>query len=55
MKTIVNAKIITDKEVLEGYCISFDSLIISLSKEIPRDSQIIDAKGLYLSAPRWCR
>jgi len=50
MKTIVNAKIITEREVLEGYALSFESNIISLSKAIPTKSQIIDAKGLYLSA-----
>jgi len=50
MKTIVNAKIITEREVLEGYALSFDRNIISLSKEIPTESQIVDAKGLYLSA-----
>jgi len=50
MKTIVNAKIITESEVLEGYALSFDRNIISLSKEIPTEGQIVDAKGLYLSA-----
>jgi N-acetylglucosamine-6-phosphate deacetylase len=50
MKTIVNAKIITNKEVLEGYCISFDSKIISVSQDIPTNTEHIDAKGLYLSA-----
>jgi N-acetylglucosamine-6-phosphate deacetylase len=50
MKTIVNAKIITHKEVLEGYSLSFDSEIISLSKDIPTNAESIDAKGLYLSA-----
>ena len=50
MKTIVNAKIITAKEILEGYCLSFDSKIVSLSKEIPNHTELIDAKGLYLSA-----
>ncbi|CAA6817029.1 MAG: N-acetylglucosamine-6-phosphate deacetylase (EC [uncultured Sulfurovum sp.] len=50
MKTVVNAKIITHKELLEGYCLSFDSKIISLSQEVPLHTEIIDAKGLYLSA-----
>ena len=50
MKTIVNAKIITHKKILEGYCLSFDRLIVSLSKDVPLGSEIIDAKGLYLSA-----
>ncbi len=50
MKTIVNAKIITHKEVLEGYALSFDEKIVSLSRDIPKDTKLIDAKGLYLSA-----
>lgn len=50
MKTIVNAKIITDKEVLEGYCLSFDEKIVSLTQDVPKESELIDAKGLYLSA-----
>jgi len=50
MKTIVNAKIITDKEVLEGYCLTFNEKIVSLSKEVPATTDLIDAKGLYLSA-----
>lgn len=50
MKTIVNAKIITDKEVLEDYCLTFDEKIVSLGKEVPKDTELVDAKGLYLSA-----
>lgn len=50
MKSIINAKIITHKEVLEGYALTFDEKIVSLSKEIPASSKLIDAKGLYLSA-----
>ena len=50
IKTIINAKIITDQEVLEGYCLTFDEKIISLSKDIPNNTECIDAKGLYLSA-----
>ena len=50
MKSIVNAKIVTQKEVIEGYVLTFDKDIISLSREAPKDIEIIDAKGLYLSA-----
>ncbi len=50
MKSIINAKIVTNKEVLEGYTLTFDTKIISLSKEIPQNTEIIDARGLYLSA-----
>ena len=50
MKSIINAKIIADKEVLEGYVLTFDKEIISLGKDVPKEVEIIDAKGLYLSA-----
>ncbi len=50
MKTIVNAKIITHKEVLEGYCLSFDEKIVALSQDVPKETELINAKGLYLSA-----
>ena len=50
MKSIVNAKIVTDKEVLEGYVLTFDKEIVSLDREVPKDVEIVDAKGLYLSA-----
>ena len=50
MKSIVNAKIVTNKEVLEGYVLSFEKEIVSLTKEVPQNSELIDAKGLYLSA-----
>ena len=50
MKSIINAKIVTNKEVLEGYVLSFEKEIVSLTKEVPQNSELIDAKGLYLSA-----
>jgi N-acetylglucosamine-6-phosphate deacetylase len=50
MKSVINAKIITRDEVLEGYALTFNEKIISLSQEIPASSKIVDAKGLYLSA-----
>ncbi len=50
MKTLINAKIITQEKVLEGYTLTFDNKIVSLSKEIPNNIEFIDAKGLYLSA-----
>ncbi len=50
MKIVINAKIVTDKEVLVGYSIIFNHKIISITKEIPKDIEIIDAKGAYLSA-----
>ncbi len=50
MKSIVNARIVTNKEVLEGYVLNFEKEILSLTKEVPQNSEPIDAKGLYLSA-----
>jgi len=50
MKTIVNAKIVTKSEILEGYYLTFNEKIISISKDIPSNSERVDAKGLYLSA-----
>ncbi|MBU1668385.1 N-acetylglucosamine-6-phosphate deacetylase [bacterium] len=50
MRAIVNAKIITDREVLEGYNLLFKKKIIKITKELPIWAKVIDAKGLYLSA-----
>jgi len=51
MRAIVNAKIVTDNEVLEGYNLLFSkNKIIKITKELPIWSRVIDAKGLYLSA-----
>ena len=50
MRAIVNAKIITDKEILVGYNLLFSKKIIKVTKELPIWSEVIDAKGLYLSA-----
>ncbi len=50
MRAIVNAKIITNKEVLEGYNLLFGKKIIKVTKELPIWAEVIDAKGLYLSA-----
>ncbi len=50
MRAIINAKIITNKEVLEGYNLLFGKKIIKITKELPIWAEVIDAKGLYLSA-----
>jgi N-acetylglucosamine-6-phosphate deacetylase len=51
MRAIINAKIITENEILEGYNLLFSQKkIISISKELPIWARVIDAKGLYLSA-----
>jgi len=50
MKAIINAKIITDKEILLGYNLLFSKKIITITKELPIWARVIDAKGLYLSS-----
>ncbi len=50
MRAVINAKIITDKEVLVGYNLLFSKKIIKVTKELPIWAKVIDAKGLYLSA-----
>ena len=50
MRAIINAKIVTDKEVLDGYNLLFGKKIIKVTKELPIWAEVIDAKGLYLSA-----
>jgi N-acetylglucosamine-6-phosphate deacetylase len=51
MKAIINAKIVTSTEVLEGYNLLFsDNKIIKITKELPIWARVIDAEGLYLSA-----
>jgi len=50
MKAIINAKIITDSEVLRGYNLLFSQKIITITKDLPIWAEVIDAKGAYLSA-----
>jgi len=50
MRAIINAKIVTATEVLEGYNLLFSKKVIAIRKELPIWAEVIDAKGLYLSA-----
>ncbi len=51
MKAIINGIIIHDKKVLTGYHLLFNEKIITLSQEeLAEKCEIIDAKGLYVSA-----
>jgi len=50
MIAIINAKIITNEEILSGYNLLFNKKIISITKELPIWAEVIDAKGAYLSA-----
>jgi len=53
MKAIVNGRIITEKEMLEGkvllYDIKIDAIIEKEQLDLYRDLEIIDAKGQYVS------
>ncbi|MDQ7047763.1 MAG: amidohydrolase family protein [Sulfurovum sp.] len=49
IKAIINAKIITDVEIIEGKTLFFDKHIIEISdKNDLRGMEIIDAKGCYV-------
>ncbi len=51
MKAIINAKIITDGQVLNGHNLLFSNKkIIGLSRDLPIWAEVIDAEGAYLSA-----
>ena len=51
MKAIINATIIDNKRVLRDYNLIFDDKIISLTKDnVPKECEIIDATGYYVSA-----
>ncbi len=50
MKAIVNGKIVTPTEVLEGQALLFDEKIrgIVLRGQVPADAQVLDAQGGYV-------
>ena len=51
MKAIVNAKILHEETILEGYTLFFDTQIVRITDEIAaQNCEIIDAKGAYVSA-----
>lgn len=49
MKAIINGKIILSEKVLEGYVLVFDETIKAITKELPKDVEIIDVKGQFVS------
>ncbi|HIP41623.1 MAG TPA: N-acetylglucosamine-6-phosphate deacetylase [Campylobacterales bacterium] len=49
-KVIINAKIITNGQIIHNHNILFNRHIISISKELPLELEVIDAKGAYLSS-----
>jgi N-acetylglucosamine-6-phosphate deacetylase len=51
MKAIINAKILTSDEVIEGKTLFFDNQIVNITDEPDLEGvEIIDAKGAYVSA-----
>jgi N-acetylglucosamine-6-phosphate deacetylase len=50
MKAIINSKIITNNQILKNHALIFNNKIIDITEKIPKDIEIIDAKGAYLSA-----
>ncbi|SFV55340.1 N-acetylglucosamine-6-phosphate deacetylase [hydrothermal vent metagenome] len=50
MKAIINAKIIDNKEIIEGSYLLFDKKIVEITKKLPPNIETIDANGAYLSA-----
>ena len=51
MKAIINGSIIDNGKIWTGYHLLFNEKIVALSREeLPEECEIIDAKGLYVSA-----
>ena len=50
MKAIINARLIESDRVVEGKVLIFDKKIINIAESVPEGSEIIDAKGAYVSA-----
>ena len=49
MKCIVNGKIILENDILENKVLVFDDKILDILDEAPKNCEIIDAKGKYIS------
>lgn len=48
MKCIINGKIVLDNQILENKILVFKDKIIDISDEIPKNCEIIDAKGRFI-------
>ncbi|MGX9755231.1 N-acetylglucosamine-6-phosphate deacetylase [Clostridioides difficile] len=49
MKCLINGKIILKNQILENKVLVFDEKIIDIADEIPKDCEIIDVDGKYIS------
>lgn len=49
MKCLINGKIVLKNQILENKVLVFDEKIIDIADEIPKDCEIIDVDGKYIS------
>ena len=50
MQAIINAKFLVDDDILENKVLLFDTNIIGFADEVPEQTEVLDAKGAYVSA-----
>ncbi len=49
LKAIINGKILKENEIIQGKVLLFDEKIIDICDKVKEGSEIIDAKGMYIS------
>ncbi|MCC0670055.1 MULTISPECIES: N-acetylglucosamine-6-phosphate deacetylase [unclassified Clostridioides] len=49
MKCLINGKIVLKNQILENKILVFDEKIIDIADEIPKDCEVIDVDGKYIS------
>lgn len=49
MKCLINGKIILKNQILENKVLVFDEKIIDIADSVPKDCEVIDADGKYIS------
>ncbi|MGO1042332.1 N-acetylglucosamine-6-phosphate deacetylase [Clostridioides difficile] len=49
MKCLINGKIVLKNQILENKVLVFDEKIIDIADEIPKDCEVIDVDGKYIS------
>ncbi|CCL63867.1 N-acetylglucosamine-6-phosphate deacetylase (GlcNAc 6-P deacetylase) [Clostridioides difficile E7] len=50
MKCLINGKIILKNQILENKVLVFDEKIIDIADSVPKDCEVIDADGKYISS-----
>lgn len=48
MKCIINGKIVLENQILENQVLVFNEKILDITNEVPKNCEIIDAKGKYI-------